>query len=197
VYTGSEHRPYYVSDLSDTVHENTLAQEAAIADLLVKSRDPVTAARLKAAKDGLAALGPPVLAGADQRITKLVSEDEARTRIALVYALTDPANKDLREEATNKVNEVEEARKKYPDLKPVTLEGTARGLLEGKYAWMKTSADPGGAVEWVRYSVRVNQMYKDGTMAPPSDPTGAPPGPPLGGGPAPNTMPAPPGQGGR
>ncbi len=196
VYTSSEHRPYYISDLSDTVHENTLAQEAAIADLLVKSRDPVTTARLKAAKDGLAALGPPVLAGADQRITKLVSEDEARTRIALVYALTDPANKDLREEATNKVNEVEEARKKYPDLKPVTLEGTARGLLEGKYSWMKNYADPGQSVEWVRYSVRVNQMQKDGALDPPGGPPPGPGGPPEGG-PAPTTMPAPPGPGGR
>lgn len=190
VYTSSKHRKYYTSDLADTAHENTLAQELAIADLLIKTRDPHTTARLRAAKDGVTALGPALMAGADQRITKLISEDEARTRIAMKYGLSDAVgDSDFKKKVKEIGEKVEAERKKYPNLTPATDEGTARGLLQGTFAWMKKYADPGESVEWVRYSVRVNQMQKDGTLPQPEAPSAVPPGQ---GGSAPTAMPSPP-----
>ncbi len=174
VYTSDKHKAFYGDPRSDTLHEASLDQELKIADLLVKAGDPATAAKVKAGRDGLTMLAPAVLAGSEQQFARAVAADEAQARLALAFGLANPKS-DLWVRA---VDDVRTFNERYPNspAKP-TVEATARGLLDNEFAWMKQYADAAKSMEWVRYSVRVDRLMKDGVIAQPTPPPGGPGGP--------------------
>ena len=165
VFAGERHKDFYSDRRSDFLHEQTLSHELSIADLLMKSGDPETTARVKAAREGLLLLSPAAVGPTEQRVTLAIAQDEAQARIVLAFALTDPKS-ELRQRAEADVKRFKE---QFPNsAKQPTVEATARGLLDGEFAWMKEYAVK-DSVEWVRHSVRVSQQMQSGTIAPPAD----------------------------
>ena len=164
VFTSDKHKAFYDDRRSDILHESSLDQELKIADLLVKAGDPATAAKVKAGRDGLTMLAPAALAGTEKHVTRAVAADEAQARLALAFALANPKS-DLHVRA---VDEVRRFNERFPNspVKP-TVEGTARGLLDGEFAWMKEFSVR-NQVLWVRHDVRDARLMKDGVLAPPS-----------------------------
>jgi hypothetical protein len=179
VYTGDRHRMFYTK--ADMVQESTLAQELAIADLLLKSDDPDTARRVTETRTALAALAPAaLLPTTEERLKKAVAADEAQVRLAVATAMIDESNP-LRKKASELVDDF---RKKFPNSpQQPTLEATARGLLEGDFAWMKTYADINRTVPWVNDDVRFAQYRKDNPTAASTAESDPPTGP------APQNMP--------
>lgn len=166
VFTGERHKDFYSDRRSDFLHEQTLSHELSIADLLMKSGDPETAARVKAGREGLLLLSPAAVGPTEQRVTQAIAQDEAQARIALAVALADPKS-ELRQRAEADVKRFKE---QFPNSdKQPTVEATARGLLDGEFAWMKEYAVK-DSLEWVRHSVRVSQQMQSGTPAPATDP---------------------------
>lgn len=169
VFAGDKHKGFYSDTRADTLHGDALEQEVKVAELLVKSGDPETIARVKASRDGLAVVSPALLAASEQQFARAVAADEAQLRLALAYGMSNPKG-DLRLRAEDEVRKFKD---RFPnsDQQP-TVEATARGLLEGEFAWMKFHPDAGKSMEWVRYSVRVERMMKDGVLATPEPPPG-------------------------
>lgn len=175
VFSSDKHKGFYNDPLAESMHEATLAQETAIADLLVKSGDPETAQRVKVGRDSLLALSPALAATSGQKLTRAIAGDEAQVQIALELGLSDPKS-ELRQRAEQDVRRFKEQFPNSPEQP--TLKGTARGLLAGDFAWMKEFADPGRTQEWVRYTIRLSQLIKDGMATPPEGQPQAPPGGP-------------------
>jgi hypothetical protein len=172
VFAGDKHKGFYADTRADSLHENALEQELKVAELLVKSGDAETTARVKAARDGLALVSPALMAASDQKFARAVATDEAQARLALAYALAHPKS-DLNVRAEDEVRKFKD---RFPNSdKLPTVEATARGLLDGEFAWMKLHPDAGKSMEWVRYSVRVERMMKDGVLAAPEPPSGGQP----------------------
>ncbi len=176
VFASDKHKGFYADTRADTLHENALDQELKIADLLVKSGDPATTARMKAAREGLTLVSPALMAASEQKFARAVATDEAQAQLALAYAVANPKS-DLNLRAEDEVRKFKE---RFPNSpQQPTVAATARGLLDGEFAWLKLYPDAGKSMEWVRYSVRVERMMKDGVLAPPemSPDGGRPPGP--------------------
>lgn len=167
VFSSDKHKGYYTDPRAEAIQEASLAQETAIAELLLKSGDTETARRVRAARDGLTALSPALADAAGQKLARAIATDEAQVRLALASALSDPKS-ELRMQAEK---DVQKFKDKFPNSQQQpTVEGTARGLLERDFAWMKEFADRDRTQEWVRYTIRLSQLIKDGMASPPEMP---------------------------
>lgn len=166
VLTSDKHKPFYSGEAADSFHETTLEHEGQVADLLAKSGDPDLTRRLKERLAGFGVISPALSAAAEAAETRRMATEEAQARIALAVALADPKG-DLRLKAEKMVRDFNEANPNS-QVKP-TVEGTARGLLDGEFAWMKEYSAPSKAEtdRWVKFPIRISQMMKDGTMARP------------------------------
>jgi hypothetical protein len=166
VLTSDKHKPFYSGEASDGFHEASLEHEMKIADLLVKSGDPELTRRVTERTAGFGLLSPALAAAAVATETRRLADEEAQARIALGVALADPKG-DLRLKAEKAVREFNEQFPNSP-VKP-TLESTARGLLDGEFAWMKEYSSPNKAQSdrWVKFAIRATKMMEEGTIARP------------------------------
>ncbi len=178
VFTSQKHRQFYHSDRSESLHEVTLAQEVAIADLLSKSGDPDTVRRTKALREGVTGLAPSAAALTETQITRVAAQEEAQVRIALALIELDPTH----ELARRAADDVDRFKREHPNVEPPTVAATARGLLEGEFAWMKLHSepvkpgtDPEKVPYWVQPTVRISYLFKAGLIGDP-EANGLPPG---------------------
>jgi hypothetical protein len=167
-----KHAPYYQSERSESLHEVTLTQELTIASLLIKPpADPDTAKRVKALRAGLGIIVPSPAAITEPNISRVAAQEEAQVRIALALIELDP-NHPLSQRA---VADVKRFKDDFPMVTDVpTVQATARGLLDGEFAWLKLQVRPVMPGEdeervprWVRPTFRLAQLYKDGLIGAP------------------------------
>lgn len=161
-FAGEKHRGFYNNDRSEPLHEAAMAMESSIVDLLTKSGDPELSRRLKDGRQSFSAFGGAMTAAGEQRMIRTIATDEAQARIALAWANVDSSS-ELRRRARD-VHEFEQ--KHLPASQVRTVDAIARQLLSGEFAWMKQYADAGRTQEWVKYSMRLNDMIRTGDYIP-------------------------------
>lgn len=177
------HAAFYQSPRSESLQELTLAQELSIAALLTKSGDPDTVNRTKALRGGLGVVAPAAAALTEPNISRVAAQEEAQVRIAMAVAgIGEDSAPDhpLREQVRKDVERYKEEFKGVPNAPPPSEVKTARGLLDGEFAWMKLYTRAMRAGErpeevplWVTPTVRFAQLYKDGLIGAP-DPSAGP-----------------------
>ena len=162
LFAGERHKAFYSSERGDTLHEIAMATEMGIADLLTKAGDAELTRRLKEGKQAFALFGGVVSAAGEQRLGRVIAADEAQIRMALAWAELDSGS-ELRKRARD-VHEFEQ--KHLPAAQVRSVDVIARQLLAGEFAWMKQYADAAKTQEWVKYSMRLNELIRTGDYIP-------------------------------